>query len=61
MKPKRNWRTTFLGIATIVVASAGVVANPATALQQDRLSATIAAITAGAGLIAAKDSKEEKQ
>ena len=54
----RNWKTTFMGIGTIVVALIGVAmsildGNPAT---NPDWTVTIAALTAGWGLIMAKDS-----
>lgn len=58
-KPK-NFKTTALGIATIVTAiSSAVMAfldgDPATNFD---IAAVIAAVTAGVGLIVAKDAKE---
>jgi len=52
-----SWRTTIAGIAAIVAALSGVLValldnNPAT---NPDWTATIAAITAGIGLIAARD------
>ena len=54
----RNWKTTFMGIGTIIVALIGVAmsildGNPAT---NPDWTVTIAALTAGWGLIMAKDS-----
>ncbi len=54
----KNWKTTFMGIGTIIVALIGVAmslldGNPTT---NPDWTITIAALTAGWGLIMAKDS-----
>lgn len=58
---KNNSRTTILGIATIITAiSSAVIAlvdgNPATSFD---VGAVVAAVTAGIGLIMAKDAEKK--
>lgn len=56
-----NWKTTAAGVGAILVAVGGALkalfdGDPATNLD---VAATIAAITAGIGLIAAKDAEKK--
>jgi hypothetical protein len=57
-----NWKTTAAGIGAIMVAVGGALkalfdGDPTTNLD---IAATIAAVTAGVGLIAAKDAEKPK-
>jgi hypothetical protein len=57
-----NWKTTLAGVGAIMVAVGGALkslfdGDPATNLD---LTATIAAVTVGFGLIAAKDADKKK-
>lgn len=51
----KNWKTTVLGVATIVATVANAVVALLKTGQMPDLLTTSAAITAGWGLIAAKD------
>lgn len=51
----RNWKTTLTGVLTIIVAIAAPALEFLKAGVIPDLTATIAAITAGVGLILAKD------
>jgi len=58
-----NWKTTLAGIGAILIAAGGALkalfdGDPATNLD---VAATIAAITAGIGLIAAKDADKKPE
>lgn len=58
-----NWKTTLAGIGAILIAAGGALkalfdGDPATNLD---VAATIAAITAGIGLIAAKDADKKSE
>lgn len=58
-----NWKTTLAGIGAILIAAGGALkalfdGDPATNLD---IAATIAAITAGIGLIAAKDADKKSE
>ena len=59
----KNLKTTFAGIGAILVAVGGALkaifdGDPSTNVD---IAATIAAITAGAGLIAAKDAEKKSE
>jgi hypothetical protein len=53
---KRNWKTTLAGILTLLATGVGIYINPAILLDPQQAAVTAGAITAGVGLIAAKDS-----
>jgi len=57
----KNMKTTILGIATILtaIASAAIALLDGDAATSFDIGATIAAITAGIGLIAAKDAEKK--
>ena len=58
-----NWKTTLAGVGTILIAVGGALksvfdGDPSTNLD---IAATIAAITIGVGLIAAKDAEKKTE
>lgn len=61
MKKKRSWRTTLLGVATLVLTGASVAANPVAVLNKESLAQIVASLTAGVGLITARDQKAHEE
>ena len=58
-----NWKTTLAGVGAILIAVGGALksvfdGDPSTNLD---IAATIAAVTAGVGLIAAKDAEKKPE
>lgn len=63
MNPNKSWRTTMAGIFSIILGGIGI-ANPIVQGSQtsgDALTAAMAAIVAGIGLLTAKDDKKKDQ
>lgn len=59
MKPTTNWRTTTLGITTVIMAIAGAIQalldnDPAT---NPDIAVAVAAVLSGLGLVFARDAK----
>lgn len=52
-----NWRTSTLGVLTIIVAVAGAGKTFLATGQVPDISAVVAAVVAGVGLITARDAK----
>jgi len=52
---RRNWKTTGAGVLTLAATGFAVVANPAVLATPEGLAGVVAGLSAGIGLIKAKD------